>query len=98
MPGKFANFFKELKRRKVYRVATVYAITGWIIIQVASSTFSYLNIPDWVVAAVIVLVIIGFPVSLILAWAFELSPDGIIITTSEEATTLLKSPLIRFDK
>lgn len=85
MPGKFANFLKELKRRKVYRVATVYAITGWIIIQVASSTFSYLNIPDGIIAAVIVLVIIGFPVSLILAWAYELSPDGIIITTSEEA-------------
>ena len=85
MPGKGFNFFKELKRRKVYRVATVYAITGWIIAQIAAVTFPHLNLPNWFITAIIVLVIIGFPVALVLAWAFEVSPDGIIRTTSVDA-------------
>ena len=79
------DFFRELKRRKVYRVAIVYALTGWIIVQIGNATFPSLNIPDWVASAVIVIVIIGFPLAIIFAWAFQLSPDGFIRTTSESA-------------
>ncbi len=71
------RFFRELKRRNVFRIATAYAIAGWLIIQICTSTFPYLNLPDWLITAVIVFVGIGFPISLIFAWAFELTPEGI---------------------
>jgi len=85
MPDKLNNFLKELKHRKVYKVATVYAITGWIIVQVVDVTFPRLNLPDWWITAVIVFVLIGFPVALVLAWAFEMSPEGIVRSSSIEA-------------
>lgn len=72
-PGLFA----ELKRRNVYKVAVAYAIVGWLLIQIATSTFPALEIPQWAVKLVIVFVVLGFPVALILAWAFELTPEGI---------------------
>jgi TolB-like protein/predicted Zn-dependent protease len=71
------NFFAELKRRNVYKVAVAYAIVGWLLIQVAASTFPILEIPTWATRLVIVLVLLGFPLALILAWAFELTPEGI---------------------
>lgn len=77
------NFFAELKRRHVYKVAAAYAIVGWILIQVAASTFPILQLPGWATRFVIVLVLLGFPIALILAWAFELTPAGIKLT--EEA-------------
>ena len=85
MPGKGPKFFQELKRRNGYRVATVCAIIGWLVIQIADATFPYLGIPDWLVTAVIILVLAGFPIAVVLAWAFEMSPEGIIRTESEEA-------------
>src|ERR1051326_1395703 len=71
------NFFLELKRRNVYKVAVAYAIVGWLLIQVATQVFPFLEIPNWVVRLVIALVAIGFPIALIIAWAFELTPEGI---------------------
>lgn len=71
------NFFEELKRRNVFRVATAYAIAGWLIIQICTSTFPHLNIPGWIITAVIIFVAIGFPIALIFAWAFELTPEGL---------------------
>ena len=71
------NFFAELKRRNVYRVALAYAIVGWLLIQVATSTFPVLEIPNWAIKLVIALVLLGFPIALLLAWAFELTPAGI---------------------
>lgn len=85
MTNKISEFFKELKRRKVYRVATVYAITSWIIVQIAAVTFPALNVPGWATSMIIILVLIGFPIAIILAWAFEMSPDGIVRTSSSEA-------------
>src|SRR5690348_18466707 len=70
------SFFLELKRRNVYKVAVAYAV-GWLIIQVATQVFPFLEIPNWIVRLVIALVAIGFPVALIIAWAFELTPQGI---------------------
>src|SRR5438874_7280752 len=70
-------FFGELKRRNVYKVAVAYAIVGWLFVQVATQVFPFLKIPNWVVRLVIALVIIGFPIALVIAWAFEATPEGI---------------------
>jgi hypothetical protein len=71
------NFFTELKRRNVYKVAVAYAIVGWLLVQVATQVFPFLEIPTWVVRMVIALVAIGFPIALVIAWAFEATPEGI---------------------
>src|SRR5437773_2427287 len=73
----FGNFFAELKRRNVYKVAVAYAIVGWLLVQVATQVFPFLEIPNWVVRLVIALVAIGFPIALAIAWAFEITPQGI---------------------
>ena len=71
------NFFAELKRRNVYKVAIAYGVLAWLLMQVASQIFPFFEIPNWAVRLVVILLIIGFPVALILAWAFELTPEGI---------------------
>ncbi len=71
------NFFAELKRRNVYKVAIAYGVVAWLLMQVASQIFPFFEIPNWAVRLVVLLLIIGFPVALILAWAFELTPQGI---------------------
>jgi TolB-like protein/Tfp pilus assembly protein PilF len=71
------SFFSELKRRNVYKVAVAYAIVGWLLVQIATQVFPFLEIPNWVVRLVIALVAIGFPIALVIAWAFELTPEGI---------------------
>jgi TolB-like protein/Tfp pilus assembly protein PilF len=71
------NFFAELKRRNVYKVAIAYAVVAWLLMQIASQIFPFFEIPNWVVRLVVLLLIIGFPVALILAWAFELTPEGL---------------------
>ena len=71
------NFFAELKRRNVYKVAVAYAVVGWLIVQVATQVFPFLEIPNWIVRLVIVMIAIGFPIALVIAWAFELTPEGI---------------------
>jgi TolB-like protein len=80
-----SNFFAELKRRNVYKVAVAYAIVGWLLVQVATQVFPFLEIPNWAIRLVIMLVVIGFPIALILAWAFELTPEGIKRTESADA-------------
>ena len=72
-----ATFLTELKRRKVYRVAVAYAIVAWLLIQAASILFPTFEAPPWVMKVFVTAVILGFPVALILAWAFELTPEGI---------------------
>ncbi len=71
------KFFAELKRRNVYKVAIAYAVVAWLLMQVASQIFPFFEIPNWAVRLVVLLLIIGFPVAMILAWAFELTPEGI---------------------
>src|SRR6266705_6600495 len=71
------NFFAELKRRNVYKVAIAYAIVGWLVMQIAATVVPALHLSDAITSAVVLLVILGFPVALILAWAFELTPEGI---------------------
>src|SRR2546421_10786469 len=71
------NFFAELKRRNVYKVAVAYAVVGWLVMQVASTVVPALHLPDTITTAVVVLTLLGFPIALVLAWAFELTPEGI---------------------
>ncbi len=72
-----SGFFEEVKRRKVYRVAAAYLIAGGAIIQLASAAFPAWELPNWALRLVIVLLLIGFPIALILAWAFDLTAQGI---------------------
>ena len=71
------NFLGELQRRNVYRVAVTYTVVSWVLIQIATQIFPFFEIPNWAVRVVILLLVLGFPVALILAWAFELTPEGI---------------------
>src|SRR6266513_643590 len=86
------NFFAELKRRNVYKVAVTYAVVGWLIAQVATQIFPFLEIPNWVVRLIIVLVAIGFPIALVIAWAFELTPEGIKRTEDVDLATSARQP------
>jgi TolB-like protein/Tfp pilus assembly protein PilF len=79
------NFFGELKRRNVYKVAVAYAVVAWLLIQIATQVFPFLEIPTWVVRLVIALVAIGFPIALVIAWAFEATPEGIKRTAAADA-------------
>src|SRR5213595_2078422 len=81
----FANFFAELKRRNVYKVAVAYAVVGWLIAQISTQIFPFLEIPNWVVRLIIVLIAIGFPIALVIAWAFEATPEGIKRTEVADA-------------
>src|SRR5215467_16380488 len=71
------SFFSELKRRNVYKVAVAYAVVGWLVMQVASTVVPALHLPDTITTAVVVLTLLGFPIALIIAWAFEATPEGI---------------------
>src|SRR2546423_3509488 len=81
----YHNFFSELKRRNVYKVAAAYAVVGWLIVQVATQVFPFFEIPNWAVRLVVLLIIIGFPIALVIAWAFESSPKGIVRTMVADA-------------
>src|SRR5947207_15873793 len=82
---KSGNFFGELKRRNVYKVAVAYAVVGWLLIQVATQVFPFLDIPNWAIRLVILLTALGFPIALIIAWAFELTPEGSRRTADADA-------------
>src|SRR5438034_6062162 len=71
------NFFAELKRRNVYKVAVAYAVVGWLLTQVATQVFPFFEIPNWGIRLVVLIIAIGFPIALIIAWAFELTPEGL---------------------
>jgi adenylate cyclase len=71
------KFLTELKRRNVYKVAIAYAVVAWLLMQIATQVFPFLEIPNWAIRLVIMLVVIGFPIALVIAWAFELTPEGL---------------------
>ena len=70
------NFFAELKRRNVYKVAVAYAVVAWLVIQVTATIVPALHLPDGITTAVVVLVLVGFPIALVISWAFEMTPAG----------------------
>src|SRR6266567_5486097 len=85
-------FFGEANRRNVYKVAVAYGVVGWLLIQVATQVFPFLDIPNWAIRLVILLTALGFPVALIIAWAFELTPEGLKRTEDVDISrTRLKS-------
>jgi TolB-like protein/Tfp pilus assembly protein PilF len=71
-----ADLFTELKRRNVFRVGVAYAIVGWLLVEVASVFLPALRLPEWTLTFLVFLVVVGFPIALIFAWAFELTPEG----------------------
>src|SRR6202011_4603686 len=71
------NFFGELKRRNVYKVAVAYIVGGWALSQGIAQVLPVFDIPNWVIRICVVLIIIGFPVALACAWAFEITPEGL---------------------
>ncbi|HEX6132465.1 MAG TPA: hypothetical protein VFZ24_00695 [Longimicrobiales bacterium] len=71
------DLFTELKRRRVFRVAAVYAAIAWLIIQISATAFPYLALPAWTITLVIVLLIAGLPIALVLSWAYEVTPEGV---------------------
>ena len=79
------TFVTELRRRNVYKVAVAYAVVGWLLVQVATQVFPFFEIPNWAVRLVVLVIIVGFPIALIIAWAFELTPEGIKRTESADA-------------
>ncbi|MCH7938635.1 MAG: tetratricopeptide repeat protein [Candidatus Marinimicrobia bacterium] len=78
--SKFAAFVAELRRRRVFRVAAVYAGTTFVIIQIIDGTFAVMGIPDWISRLIIVLLLVGFPIAIGLAWAFDITDEGIVRT------------------
>jgi TolB-like protein/Flp pilus assembly protein TadD len=87
------RFFVELKRRKVYRVAAAYVVVGWLLIQVTTQVFPFFGIPSWVVRLIVVLLGLGFPAALVLAWAFDLTPAGLIRTEELESAGQTRASL-----
>src|SRR6266481_362420 len=81
---KIGNFLAELKRRNVYKVAVAYLVVAWLLIQAASIFFPAFDAPPWVMKIFIIVIIFGFPVALILSWAFEITPEGIKLESEIE--------------
>src|SRR6266496_2698448 len=84
------SFFAELKRRNVYKVAIAYAVVSWLLIQAASIFLPAFDAPPWVMKIFIIVVIFGFPVTLIFSWAFEITPEGIKLESEIEPSKSLK--------
>src|SRR5438874_9076514 len=84
---KIDNFLSELKRRNVYKVAVAYAVVGWLLVQVATQVFPFFEIPNWAVRLVVLAIVTGFPIALVIAWAFELTPQGLKRTEDVDLAT-----------
>jgi hypothetical protein len=84
------NLFAELKRRNVCKVAVAYAVVAWLVIQIATQVFPFFEIPNWAVRLVVLAIIIGFPIALVIAWAFELTPEGLKRTEDVDLATQLR--------
>src|SRR5207247_10137125 len=73
--------------RNVYKVAVAYAIVGWLLVQVATQVFPFFEIPNWAVRLIVLAIVIGFPIALVIAWAFELTPEGLKRTEDVDRAT-----------
>ncbi len=80
------RFLRELRRRHVFRVAAGYAVVGWLLIQIATQVFPFFELPNWSVRLIVLVVLAGFPIALVLAWAFDATPQGIARTPDAEGT------------
>ena len=90
------NFFAELRRRNVYKVAVAYIFAGWALSQGIAQVFPVFDVPNWVIRLIVLLIIIGLPIALVLAWTFELTSEGIRRTENADAmpaSTRSKKPV-----
>jgi TolB-like protein/Flp pilus assembly protein TadD len=78
-------FFAELKRRNVYKVAVAYIVAGWALSQGIAQVFPVFDVPNWIIRSIVLLIIIGLPIALVLAWSFEITPEGIKRTETADA-------------
>ena len=81
------GFFGELKRRNIYKVAVAYLVAGWALAQGIAQVFPVFDIPNWAVRLIVLAIVIGFPIALVMAWAFELTPEGLKRTEDVDLTT-----------
>ena len=87
---KIDNFFAELKRRNVHKVAVAYVVVSWLLLQAASIFLPAFDAPPWVIKVVIIFLILGFPIALVLSWAFEITPEGIKLESEIEPSKSIK--------
>ena len=85
-PSTLQRFMRELKRRRVYRVAAVYVVVAFVILQAGDIIFPALKLPEWTMTLVVALVALGFPVALVLAWAFQMTAEGVVRAEPGEET------------
>ena len=81
------KFFAELKRRNVYKVAVAYAVAGWALAQGIAQVFPVFGVSNWIIQLIVLLIVIGFPIALVFAWAFEITPEGLKRTEDVDPTT-----------
>ena len=86
------NIFAELKRRNVYRAAAAYGVVAWLLIQITTGVFPFFGIPNWAVRLVVIILLLGFPVAMIVAWIFEWTPEGFKRTDEMPPTATIKRP------
>src|SRR6266487_3640067 len=86
------NLFAELKRRNVYKVAVAYVVAGWALSQGIAQVFPVFDIPNWAIRLIVLLIILGLPVALVLAWMFELTPQGIKRTEDVDLVAAAQQP------
>src|SRR5437868_7075108 len=89
---KIDNLFSELKRRNVYKVAAAYTVVGWLLVQVATQVFPFFEIPNWAVRLIVLAIVIGFPIALVITWAFELTPEGLKRTEDVDRAATAQRP------
>jgi adenylate cyclase len=87
------GFFAELRRRRVIRVAVVYGVAGWVVIEVASTLLPGLHLPEWTVTFVIALVVLGFPIAVLMGWMFDIGPGGVQRTATETGAPAVVAPV-----
>jgi serine/threonine-protein kinase len=86
LPAQMSNLFSELRRRNVYKVAAAYAVVGWLLVQIGTQVLPFFEIPNWGIRLLVLAIVVGFPIALVIAWAFELTPDGITRTEAADAS------------
>src|SRR5436190_16379675 len=86
------TFFAELKRRNVYKVAVAYAVAGWALAQGIAQVFPVFDIPNWAVRLIVLVIVVGFPIALVIAWAFELTPEEIRRTEDVDLAASARQP------
>ena len=86
-----ASLFQELKRRNVFRVAAIYVVVSWLLMQIGDVMFPALHLPDWTQTLLVAFLLLGLPIALIFAWAFEVTPEG-VVRTAEVAPEVSITP------